>query len=76
MVMSIGGYGSYGSYGGAGYSSGGNVYANMHAKYGCDYPDFADRPRVAPYPMYAIPKATPNRAHTSWWRDLFSRWQI
>ncbi len=65
---------SFGSIGGAGYSSGGNVYASMHSKYGCGYQDFADRPRVAPYPMYAIPKAPPRKVHTPWWSELFDKW--
>ena len=65
MVMPIG----FGM--GMGMSSG-NVYDYMKSRYGCGHPDFAERPKIAGYPMDTVPQAPLRPAEKSWFGRMIA----
>ena len=56
----------------SGYSSmsSGNVYQNLHSKYGCGYIDYAERPKVHGYPLGINPSGKHSYFKGSWLGEL------
>ena len=61
------------NFSGMGYGSTGNVYQNLKSQYGCGYVDYAERPKVAGYPVEINPQ--PHYAHVrhSWLSRFISK---
>ena len=67
MVMPMGSFGMNSM------SSTGNVYQELHAKYGCGYIDYNERPKVAGYPLAMNPIAVEPPVQRSWLGRLIKK---